>query len=125
MSSPLNVIHFKHSKLISRTSAGPRFVDSSSSESSMSSASSLSQPDDAGPPSDDEGTLLCSMVDQATLNKLTKQDVLLLWQAAEAEWLAKVRSLRKQRDILQLRYQHAKDALPRTPTTPPPPPMEF
>jgi hypothetical protein len=48
------------------------------------------------------------MVDRATLNKLTKEDLLLLWQAAESEWLGKVRALRKQRDILQLRYQHAK-----------------
>ena len=48
------------------------------------------------------------MVDKATLNKLTKEDLLLLWQAAESEWLAKVRALSKQRDILQLRYQHAK-----------------
>lgn len=51
---------------------------------------------------------MCSMVDKATLNKLTKEDLLLLWQAAESEWLAKVRALSKQRDILQLRYQHAK-----------------
>lgn len=64
------------------------------------------------------------MVDRATLNKLTKEDLLLLWQAAESEWLAKVRALRKQRDILQLRYQHAKAEillpLPPPQTIPPP-----
>jgi hypothetical protein len=52
------------------------------------------------------------MVDRATLNKLTKEDLLLLWQAAESEWLVKVRSLAKQRDILQLRYQHARGSAP-------------
>lgn len=75
---------------------------------------------------DDNSALLCSMVDRATLNKLTKDDLLLLWQAAETEWLAKVRALRKQRDILQLRYQHAKSEV--TPSTPPPtslPTMKF
>ena len=77
------------------------------------------------------------MVDRATLTKLTKEDLLLLWQAAESEWQAKVRALRKQRDILQLRYQHAKSEAPppmsspphlRHPSTPPPmslPTMKF
>ena len=83
-----------------------RFAESSASVSSSSSDQSVSQLED-GAVSDD-GSLLCSMVDKATLNKLTKEDLLLLWQAAESEWLAKVRALRKQRDILQLRYQHAK-----------------
>ena len=59
------------------------------------------------------------MVDRATLNKLTKEDLLLLWQAAESEWLVKVRSLAKQRDILQLRYQHARGSV--SPSFRPPP----
>lgn len=107
-----------------QSAGGSRFAldgSSSASESSTSSSSSLSQ-QAADELSDDEAALLCSMLDAPTLDKLTKHDVLLLWQAAEAEWSARVRSLRKQRDFLHLRYQHAKDvALPRTP----PPPVEF
>lgn len=91
---------------------GVRFADSSSS-SSASSRSNLSDQQNgdeesaAAVAAETSSSLLCSMVDRATLNKLTKEDLLLLWQAAESEWLGKVRSLAKQRDILQLRYQHA------------------
>jgi hypothetical protein len=107
--------------------SGVRFAESSASSSSSSdnnsSDQSLSQLEDGatgvrvsiGRSSWDQdnndggsSSLMCSMVDKATLNKLTKEDLLLLWQAAESEWLAKVRALSKQRDILQLRYQHAK-----------------
>lgn len=120
-----------------------RFAESSSSSSSSSNHSSdqsLSQLEDGAgvgralrwEDSEDSSTLLCSMVDKATLNKLTKEDLLLLWQAAESEWLAKVRALRKQRDILQLRYQHAKATSQvqgppyQSPPTPPPAPtMKF
>lgn len=113
--------------------AGVRFAESSpSSSSNNSSEQSLSQMEDgvaAGwDNNEDNSSLLCSMVDKATLNKLTKEDLLLLWQAAESEWLAKVRALRKQRDILQLRYQHAKavsQVANQPPTPPPPPTMKF
>uniref|UniRef100_A0A0P6GYG2 Glutamate receptor ionotropic, NMDA 3A n=1 Tax=Daphnia magna TaxID=35525 RepID=A0A0P6GYG2_9CRUS len=121
-----------------RRRQGVRFAESSpSSSSNNSSEQSLSQLEDgvAGASagwdnSEDNSSLLCSMVDKATLNKLTKEDLLLLWQAAESDWLAKVRALRKQRDILQLRYQHAKAvsqvANPyQAPPTPPLPTMKF
>lgn len=101
----------RHNMFSANKFIGARFVDSSTSSSSNSS-DSLSQAgveEAMATNSDDEtSSLLTSMVDRATLSKLTKEDVLLLWQAAESEWLAKVRALRKQRDILQLRYQHAK-----------------
>lgn len=90
---------------------GVRFAESS--ESSASSSESLSHEDPTAIGSDEdctESSILCSMVDEGALHKLTKEDLLLLWQAAEVEWLAKVRALRKQRDILHLRYQHAKSS---------------
>ncbi len=114
---------------------GVRFAESSSSSSSSSSSDqSLSQVEDGAgvggrslrwEDSEDSSTLLCSMVDKATLNKLTKEDLLLLWQAAESEWLAKVRALRKQRDILQLRYQHAKVTSQVQPAAQPAPPYQL
>ena len=92
---------------------GVRFAESSSSSSSSSEAD-LSQMDQEGTGSDCEDggctSLLSNMVDEGAMHKLTKEDLLLLWQAAESEWQVKVRALRKQRDILQLRYQHAKAA---------------
>lgn len=92
---------------------GVRFAESSSSSTSSSESLSHEPEDPTAIGSDEdytESSILCSMVDEGALHKLTKEDLLLLWQAAEAEWIAKVRALRKQRDILHLRYQHAKSS---------------
>jgi len=50
---------------------------------------------------------LCSMIDVVTLNKLSKEEIFLLWQSSEVQWESKVATVQRQLDILLLRYQHA------------------
>lgn len=46
------------------------------------------------------------MVDRATLIKLTKEDLLLLWQAAETDWGRQLRKTKLQRDLLLMRLKN-------------------
>lgn len=47
------------------------------------------------------------MIDKATLIKLTKEDLLLLWQAAETEWVRKLGKIKNQRDTLLLHLRRS------------------
>ena len=47
-----------------------------------------------------------SMVDRATLNKLTKEDLLIRWRAAEADWARQLGRIKNQRDLLLSHLSH-------------------
>ena len=49
------------------------------------------------------------MIDVVTLNKLSKEEIFLLWQSSEVQWENNVRTVQRQLDILLLRYQHAQN----------------
>ena len=76
--------------------------------SSSSSASETDEEGRTGVPRSSQ-RLSSAMVDRATLIKLTKEDLLLLWQAAEMEWVRKLGKTKNQRDALLLRLRRSKN----------------